>query len=710
MPPVRPRRDTSRSRQQDEHLDGSDDDEEDLHDDAAVPVAQGGSREAARPSGRRAGSRSAAEARAPARKEHPKHTGARHPPVCADNDDEAAEGADDDGEEVVTDEDDEDDSDGAFEDYYDDEVKPSDYKNGDLVLPQGPYGNRTYQITFAAKKRGNVKMVLAPLAQQILPPTSAEGYESDLDEYQIAPAWAQVARGYAIAKMKKTKKDTTGAKKKPSASVPMNELQFLLATAQNPTGLDANATMPANAYHVAHFTDGTLNPYFDESDESVGPSAFNSPRLWKKNLLEHIFSAMVCQNACLLPKLAGGIGVAQTTPGSMKRKFFGVETPGLLKTLVIDNHAPLVIILQAFADRTIASSTYQYTDDFREYIDDIDMPDVPLEFVRTRGATTLAGGMQPEPSRSVKQMGASQGRPQALDDMKDDPLFRTLSTRAVLKIRLCPKPVQEILYGCEQRAAGDVPNKDPGVMEATYNNLLFAICRHLDGGQRCARLYPPFTKTNAMTPCWEEPPMYDGKEVWEPGAVPAHQTFRRLFGAYLKRLEGRTGGSSRSDLSRFDNDERRGGGNNLRRDDERGRCADKDERRRGDDRDDRDGGGHRRHTDEDECRDDRRHGGGNHSSFSWQAALSTGGGSDEGSGYGQEHPHHSWGSGTPYSPWAEGDENHVYGYDPDTQWRRGTDGAAPPVDPPPVRSPLSNRPSPKQSHAAILPLKKRRYN
>ena len=46
------------------------------------------------------------------------------------------------------------------------------YKNGDLVLLKGPYGDGTYKITFAAKKRGKVKMVLAPLAQQILPPTS----------------------------------------------------------------------------------------------------------------------------------------------------------------------------------------------------------------------------------------------------------------------------------------------------------------------------------------------------------------------------------------------------------------------------------------------------------------------------------------------------------------------------------------------------------
>jgi len=81
----------------------------------------------------------------------------------------------------VTDEDDEDDSDGDFEDYYDDDVT-SDYKNGDLVLLKGPYGDGTYKITFAAKKRGKVKMVLAPLAQQILPPTS-EGYESDVTEY-----------------------------------------------------------------------------------------------------------------------------------------------------------------------------------------------------------------------------------------------------------------------------------------------------------------------------------------------------------------------------------------------------------------------------------------------------------------------------------------------------------------------------------------------
>ena len=81
----------------------------------------------------------------------------------------------------MTDEDDEDDSDGDFEDYYDDDVT-SDYKNGDLVLPKGPYGDGTYKITFAAKKRGKVKMVLAPLAQQILPPTS-EGYESDVTEY-----------------------------------------------------------------------------------------------------------------------------------------------------------------------------------------------------------------------------------------------------------------------------------------------------------------------------------------------------------------------------------------------------------------------------------------------------------------------------------------------------------------------------------------------
>jgi len=80
----------------------------------------------------------------------------------------------------VTDEDDEDDSDGDFEDYYDDVT--SDYKNGDLVLLKGPYGYGTYKITFAAKKRGKVKMVLAPLAQQILPPTS-EGYESDVTEY-----------------------------------------------------------------------------------------------------------------------------------------------------------------------------------------------------------------------------------------------------------------------------------------------------------------------------------------------------------------------------------------------------------------------------------------------------------------------------------------------------------------------------------------------
>jgi hypothetical protein len=50
------------------------------------------------------------------------------------------------------------------------------------VLLKGPYGNGTYKITFAAKKRGKVKMVLAPLAQQILPPTS-EGYESDVTEY-----------------------------------------------------------------------------------------------------------------------------------------------------------------------------------------------------------------------------------------------------------------------------------------------------------------------------------------------------------------------------------------------------------------------------------------------------------------------------------------------------------------------------------------------
>ena len=80
----------------------------------------------------------------------------------------------------MTDEDDEDDSDGDFEDYYDDVT--SDYKNGDLVLLKGPYGDGTYKITFAAKKRGKVKMVLAPLAQQILPPTS-EGYESDVTEY-----------------------------------------------------------------------------------------------------------------------------------------------------------------------------------------------------------------------------------------------------------------------------------------------------------------------------------------------------------------------------------------------------------------------------------------------------------------------------------------------------------------------------------------------
>ena len=77
---------------------GSDDDGEALHDDAEVPVAQGASREAARPSGRRAGSRSAAEARAPRARKAPKHTGARHTPVCVDDDDEAAEDADDDGD------------------------------------------------------------------------------------------------------------------------------------------------------------------------------------------------------------------------------------------------------------------------------------------------------------------------------------------------------------------------------------------------------------------------------------------------------------------------------------------------------------------------------------------------------------------------------------------------------------------------------------
>ena len=195
MPPVRPRRVTSRSRLQYEHRDGSDNDEEALHDDAAVLVAQGGSREAAWPSGRRAGSRSVAEARAPARKD-PKHTGARHPP--SDDDDEAAEGADDDGEEGVTDEDDEDDSDGAFEDYYDDEVKPSDYKNGDLLLPQGPYGNLTYQITFAAKKRGNVKMVLAPLAQQIVPPCGTVVVRDWRARYETGRAAAARVGTYVI--------------------------------------------------------------------------------------------------------------------------------------------------------------------------------------------------------------------------------------------------------------------------------------------------------------------------------------------------------------------------------------------------------------------------------------------------------------------------------------------------------------------------------
>ena len=116
----------------------------------------------------------------------------------SDDDDEAAEGADDDGEEGVTDEDDEDDSDGAFEDYYDDEVKPSDYKNGDLLLPQGPYGNLTYQITFAAKKRGNVKMVLAPLAQQIVPPCGTDVVRDWRARYETGRAAAARVGTYVI--------------------------------------------------------------------------------------------------------------------------------------------------------------------------------------------------------------------------------------------------------------------------------------------------------------------------------------------------------------------------------------------------------------------------------------------------------------------------------------------------------------------------------
>ena len=77
----------------------------------------------------------------------------------------------------------------------------------------------------------------------------------------------------------------------------LHEVQFLLATAQNPSGLDANLNMPSQPYHVTNFTRDMLVPFFDESDTDVGPKAFTSQRMWKKMCPVFAFCGHVCSSA-----------------------------------------------------------------------------------------------------------------------------------------------------------------------------------------------------------------------------------------------------------------------------------------------------------------------------------------------------------------------------------------------------------------------------
>ena len=442
------------------------------------------------------------------------------------------------------DDDDDDDGDGesSHDEHYPDVVEPSDYKNGDVVLPMGPYGELTYKITYAAKVRGQVKMILAPLEQQIFPLTAAE-YEADPTVYQISSAWARTARGYALTK--KPKREAAGIKKTlVHGVVDLHEVQFLLATAQNPSGLDANLNMPSQPYHVTNFTNNILAPFFDESDTDVGPNAFTSQRAWKKMLLTCFYSQMVCPNAILLPKLAGGIGIAQTIAGSAKRKFIAVDSAPLLKSLM--GTSPLVLILEAF-DAKSAPRTFERTVIASEFMEEMDMPSVPSQFVRS-----ISGPDKPPvaPAETVNAKGGQASkRFKELNNMKDDAVYRKLSSKAVIGFRLLNKSVQDMLCAAEQRSAGDVPLKDPGLLPETYTNLMFAVCRHMDVHKECPRIWQPHVQTEGMTSRFDEPPMVDGKEVWEPGAAPADQTWRRLFGASAKRAEGDRSRGSTGDRS-----------------------------------------------------------------------------------------------------------------------------------------------------------------
>ena len=455
-----------------------------------------------------------------------------------DSDDDDSSSSSDEGDDDGDDgEDDDDDGDGegSHDEHYPDVIEPSDYKNGDVVLPMGPYGQLTYKITYAAKVRGKVKIVLAPLAQQIFPLTAAE-YEADSTVYQISSAWARTARGYAL--IKKPKREAAGIKPKtllPGIVEGLHEVQFLLATAQNPSGLDANLNMPSQPYHVTNFTRDMLVPFFDESDTDVGPKAFTSQRMWKKMLLRCFYSQMVCPNAILFPKLAGGIGIAQTIAGSAKRKFIPVDSPTLLKSLI--EISPLVLILEAY-DAKSAPHTFERTVIASDYMEEMDMPSVPSQLVRSILGPDKPPAVVPAETVSAKGPGQASKRFKELNDMKDDAGYRRLSSKAVIGFRLLNKSVQEMLCAAEQRSAGDMPLKDPGLLPETYKNLLFAVCRNMDPHKECLRIWPPHVQTEGMTSRFDEPPMVGGKEVWEPGAAPADQTWRRLFGAWVKRAEG----------------------------------------------------------------------------------------------------------------------------------------------------------------------------
>ena len=173
-----------------------------------------------------------------------------------------------------------------------------------------------------------------------------------------------------------------------------------------------------------------------------------------------------------------------------------------------------------------------------DYMEEMDMPSVPSQLVRSILGPDKPPAVVPAETVSAKGPGQASKRFKELNDMKDDAGYRRLSSKAVIGFRLLNKSVQEMLCAAEQRSAGDMPLKDPGLLPETYKNLLFAVCRNMDPHKECLRIWPPYVQTEGMTSRFDEPPMVGGKEVWEPGAAPADQTWRRLFGAWVKRAEG----------------------------------------------------------------------------------------------------------------------------------------------------------------------------